>query len=49
MYSENENKNTDNEQIPAKGEQVLLEDGSFVIGDGIHPVSQLPKPKILNG
>lgn len=36
------------EIIPAKGEQVLLEDGSFVIGDGIHPVKDLPKPKILH-
>lgn len=37
-----------NEDIPAKGEQVILEDGSIVIGDGIHTKDQLPKPKILH-
>lgn len=41
--------NQNNEQIPEKGEQVLLEDGTFVIGDGIHPISQLPKPTVLHG
>ena len=37
-----------NETIPAKGEQVILEDGLIVIGDGVHKVSELPKPKILH-
>jgi len=37
------------ESIPAKGEVVLTEDGSYKIGDGIHPISQLPKPVVING
>ena len=37
-----------NENIPAKGETVILEDGSIVIGDGVHPASELPKPKVLH-
>lgn len=36
------------ETVPAKGEQVFLEDGTFVIGDGIHTVKELPKPIVLN-
>lgn len=44
-----DNTTTINEDIPAKGEQVILEDGSIVIGDGVHPASQLPKPTVLHG
>lgn len=36
------------QNIPEKGEMVTLDDGTIVIGDGIHPVSELPKPKILH-
>lgn len=37
------------ENIPANGEQVILEDGTVVIGDGIHTIDELPKPQILHG
>lgn len=36
------------EDIPAKGEQVILENGEIVIGDGIHSINELPRPKILH-
>jgi hypothetical protein len=37
------------DRIPESGEQVILEDGTIVIGDGIHSIKDLPKPKVLHG
>lgn len=36
------------ERIPEYGELVTLPDGTTVVGDGVHPISELPKPTILH-
>lgn len=36
------------DRVPAKGEFVNLPDGTTVIGDGIHKISELPKPTVLH-
>ena len=36
------------ERIPEYGELIILENGDTVVGDGVHPISQLPKPTILH-
>jgi hypothetical protein len=38
----------DKDFIPEYGELIILENGDTVVGDGVHPVSQLPKPTILH-
>jgi len=38
----------DKDFIPEFGQIVLNENGEQVVGDGVHPISQLPKPTILH-
>jgi len=44
-----ENTNNEKDRIPENGEQIILEDGTVAIGDGVHAIKDLPKSTVLHG
>jgi hypothetical protein len=38
----------DTDRIPEYGELVTLPNGTTVVGDGVHPISELPTPTVLH-